>query len=343
MRTEVGHFDTACPHLQAGRSVPRSGQGETGEAGRQPLPSRRGLPRGFVHALISGRCWPAVKRRSVAVAAVVLAGLLAAGCSGIKVVYNQLDVLLPWYFRDYVDLDTGQRGQLERSVETLLAWHRESEVGRYASFFRQLAADAATPLPPGRLEAARLELETFWDDIARRVAPDAAALLATLDEAQVESLFAKMQREDRELAEEALDRDREERVERRARELTRQVERWTGRLDATQRTIVEDCAAELRGDTEGWLASRRTWQQALREALDGRRDTVTFTSRLEHLLADGEDFWTPEYRESFQADRQRVLRMLEQVDLSLSERQRTRLRDRLERLALDLDAIAGGA
>jgi hypothetical protein len=343
MRTEAGQFDTSRPQLQAGRGVPRAGQGETGEAGRQPPPPGRGLSRGVVHPLISGWRRLAVKRRSLALAAVVLGGLVAAGCSGVKVVYGQLDVLLPWYFRDYVDLDTGQRGQLERSMETLLAWHRESEVGRYASFFRQLAADAAMPLPPGRLEAARLELETFWDDVARRVAPDAAALLATLDEAQVESLFAKMQREDRELAEEALGRDREERVERRARELTRQVERWTGRLDPPQRAIVEDCAAELRGDTEGWLASRRTWQQALREALDGRRDTVTFTSRLEHLLADGEDFWTPAYRESFKADRQRVLRMLEQIDLSLSEHQRARMRDRLERLALDLDAIAGGA
>ncbi len=275
--------------------------------------------------------------------AVLLAGLAIAGCSGVKVAYGQLDVLLPWYFRDYVDLDTGQRGQLERSVETLLAWHRESEVGRYASFFRQLAADAAAPLPPGRLETARMELETFWDDIASRVAPDAAALLATLSEEQVESLFARIDREDRELARESLGRDQEERIERRASQLTRQVERWTGRLDPSQRAIVAACAGELRGDAEGWLASRRAWQKALREALAGREDTASFASRLERLFADGEDFWTPAYRESFELDRQRVLRMLEQIDHSLSERQRARLRDRLERLALDLDAIAGGA
>jgi hypothetical protein len=274
---------------------------------------------------------------------VLLAGLVIAGCSGVKVAYGQLDVLLPWYFRDYVDLDTGQRGQLERSVETLLAWHRESEVGRYASFFRQLAADAAAPLPPGRLETARMELETFWDDIARRVAPDAAALLATLSEEQVESLFAQIDREDRELARESLGRDPEERIERRESQLTRQVERWTGRLDSSQQAIVAACASDLRGDAEGWLASRRAWQQALREALAGREDTAAFASRLERLFADGEDFWTPTYRDSFQLDRQRVLRMLEQIDDSLSERQRTRLRDRLERLALDLDAIAGGA
>jgi len=274
---------------------------------------------------------------------VVLAALVVAGCGGVRVVYDQLDVLLPWYFRDYVELDTGQRGQLQRSIETLLAWHRETEVGRYASFFRELAADAAAPLPPGRLEAARQDLEAFWDDIARRVAPDAAALLVTLSEEQVDSLFERMEREDRKLARESASRSAAERAERRARALTRQVERWTGRLDSSQREIVVACARDLRGDTEGWLASRASWQAALREALAVRKDTPALAARLGHLLADGEDFWTPSYRDSFQADRQRVLRMLEEVDRSLSARQRAHLQERLQRWALDLDAIAGGA
>jgi hypothetical protein len=274
---------------------------------------------------------------------VLLAALVAAGCSGARVVYGQLDVLLPWYFRDYVELDAGQRDQLRRSVETLLAWHRETEVGRYASFFRELSAEVGSPLAPGRLEAARQDLETFWDDIARRVAPDGAALLATLSDEQVESLFERMAREDRDLARESADRGPAERVERRARSLTRQVERWTGRLDASQREVVAACARELRGDTEGWLASRRAWQAALREALAGREDPAALAARLGHLLADGEDFWVPSYRENFQADRQRVLRMLEDIDQSLSGRQRKHLQERLERWALDLDAIAGGA
>jgi sulfur relay (sulfurtransferase) DsrC/TusE family protein len=301
------------------------------------------LSGGILHALISRRGWPAVKRRAATTALVLLAALVAAGCTGAKVVYGQLDVLLPWYFRDYVELDTGQRSQLQRSIETLLAWHRETEVGRYAAFFRELSADAVAPLPPGRLEAARQDLETFWDDIARRVAPDAAALLATLSDEQVESLFERMAREDRDQARESAGRDREERVERRARSLTRQVERWTGRLDASQREVIAACARDLRGDTEGWLASRRAWQSALREALAAREDATALAARLGHLLADGEDFWVPSYRENFQADRQRVLRMLEDIDRSLSERQRTHLQGRLERWALDLDAIAGGA
>lgn len=273
----------------------------------------------------------------------LLGALSATGCSGVKVVYGQLDVLVPWYLRDYVELDPGQRSQLQHSVETLLAWHRESEIGRYAAFFHELAADTASPLPPGRLEAARQELEAFWDDIGRRVAPDAAALLSTLSDAQVESLLERMAREDDELARESAGRSPEQRAARRGKSLTRQVERWTGRLDASQRSLVVDCARDLRGDTAGWLASRAAWRAALREALARRADVEGLAASLERLFADGEDFWTPSYRDHFRADRQRVLGLLEDLDRTLTPQQRSHLRDRLERWALDLDAIAGGA
>ena len=274
---------------------------------------------------------------------VLLGAFAATGCSGVKVVYGQLDVLVPWYLRDYVDLDPDQRSQLQHSVEALLAWHRDSEVGRYAAFFRELAADTASPLPPGRLEAARQELEVFWDDIGRRVAPDAAALLSTLSDAQVESLLDRMAREDDELVRESAGRSPEQRAARRSKSLIRQVERWTGRLDPSQRGLVADAARELRGDTEGWLASRKAWRTALQEALARREDVATLAASLERLFADGEEFWTPSYRDNFRADRQRVLAMLEDLERTLTPQQRSHLRDRLERWALDLDAIAGGA
>lgn len=250
---------------------------------------------------------------------------------------------MPWYFRDYVDLDTGQRQQLERSVDTLLLWHRESQVGRYATFLRELEAEAARPLGRDRLEAARLVLEGFWDDIARQVAPDVAALFSTMSDAQVEALFVRIAEDDRELAREVLARSGEERIERRERALRRQLERWVGKLDPAQRAMVAECAGEMRVQPAGWLASRKRWQQALREALAGRRDGPAFAVALERLLADGDSFWPADYRQQFQADRDRVLRLIADVDASLDAAQRQRLRRQLGGWALDLESIAGGA
>jgi hypothetical protein len=294
----------------------------------------------LLHGVISLWCAAGVKRWAGTLCAGLLGGLLLAGCSGARLAYKQLDVLLPWYFRDYVELDTGQRQQLERAIDSILVWHRESEVGRYAVFFRDLEREAASPLGRERIRAARMDLEVFWDDIVSRLVPDAAALLADLDDAQIEQIFARIVEGDREFTEKVLARSSAERIERRERTLRRQVERWVGNLDAAQRGMVASCARDMRAEPEGWLDSRQRWRQALREAISYRDDPARFTPRLERLLADGESFWEPEYRRRFDEDRERVLDLIADIDGSLSNDQRRRLRRQLDRWAGDFESIA---
>jgi len=341
MRHDALPLDAVRRDLQARGAV---GEGRVQERdGGQHRGGQAGGCSAPLHAPISRPGSPAVKRGGRGLPWLLAGCLLLAGCGGAKLVYGQLDVLLPWYFRDYVDLDTGQRRNLERAVDGLLAWHRESEVGRYAVFFRELEREAAQPLGLDRIQAARLELDAFWDDIARRMAPDAAALLSTLSDAQVEGLFARMAEDDAKLASEASGRSREQRVERREKALRRQLERWVGRLDDRQQGMIAACATALSADPAGWIASRQAWAGALREALADRQDLSRLTPRLAQLLADGEAFWDPEYRRRFDADRERVMRLLADIDGSLTAGQRATLRRRLEGLALDFEAIAGGA
>lgn len=343
MRLHTRRVDAARGNLEPAGGQPRwrrRQQGGTEQSARKP----GGQPGAIaVHAPISDGRRARVKHRGLALAILLAGCSLLAACSGAKVVYGQLDVLLPWYLRDYIDLDTGQRGQLQHSIDSLLAWHRESEVARYAAFFGELAAEATEPFAPGRLQAARLELDSFWDDIARQAAPAAATLLGTLSDAQVDELFQRIAREDRKVAKETLGRSDTERIERREKALRRQLERWVGRLDEDQRAMVAACAVELRADAEGWLASRVAWREALRQAFADRHTPTRFAPQLERLFADGESFWDPQYRERFEADRERVLRLLADVDRSLSPVQRSKMRERLERWALDLESIAGGA
>jgi hypothetical protein len=96
----------------------------------------------------------------------------------------------------------------------------------------------------------------------------------------------------------------------------------------------------MRAEPEGWLDSRQRWRQALREAISYRDDPAMFTPRLERLLADGESFWEPEYRRRFDEDRERVLDLIADIDGSLSNDQRRRLRRQLDRWAGDFESIA---
>lgn len=294
------------------------------------------------HRVISRRRAGGVKAVAWRWLALLTAVAVLAGCGSTRFLYGQLDVLLPWYFRDYVELDTGQRRQLERSVDLLLTWHRESQVGRYATFFRELEEQAASPLGYERIDDARRVLDGFWDDIVREVIPEAAGILASLDDAQVEEMFRRIGEKDAEQAAEARGRSEPERLRRREKLLRRQAERWVGRLDDGQRAIVAECAAALSGDVEGWLASRRRWQDAFREAMALRGDRDRFDPLLERLFADGESYWEQGYREQFVGDRKRVLRMMADLDASLDAGQRAHLRERLGSWALDFETLADG-
>jgi hypothetical protein len=285
----------------------------------------------------------AVVKRVRQAAVVAAVALVVAGCSGVKVVYNSLDTLVPWYFEDYVSLDTGQKELLRGSVRTLLAWHRESQIGRYAAVLRDLGADAATPLGRVRLDGVRLQIEEFWDEIVRQLLPEAATLLSGLTDRQVDEMFRSIAEKDAEEREELLDRTPAEALQRREKSLRRSVERWVGSLDRRQLGLVEQCARELRPQGLAWLDTRKAWQQQFRAALALRHDRERFLAALTPLFVEPDRYWSPDYRRQFDLNRDRVMDLLAEVDASLDTAQRQRLQRHLAGWAQDLESIAGGS
>ena len=74
---------------------------------------------------------------------IACSALLLVGC-GLRFAYSQLDWLLPWYLRDYVTLDAGQRGEFDRRLAGLLDWHCRSHLPEYVALLR--AANATGPM-----------------------------------------------------------------------------------------------------------------------------------------------------------------------------------------------------
>jgi hypothetical protein len=270
---------------------------------------------------------------------VALLALTLAGC-GTKFFYDRLDQVVGWYLGGLVSLDDDQRSSLDRWLEVSLDWHRESQLERYAAFVRELEAELARPLRYEEYDRVRLDVEAFWRDLVAGTVPQSAGLLTSLSPEQVEELIASLEEEDREDAEELAERSPAERAERRMKRMQRGVERWTGRLDATQREIVAAAATELRPLDAARLEYRATWREQLRAALLAPGDTAP--AEIERLLADPQAAWTDAYRDGIAQNRRRVLEMLAELDATLSPAQRARMRARLGDLADDLEALARG-
>lgn len=282
---------------------------------------------------------PAAQRRQPRRLAAVCLLVLALGACSSNFIYNRLDTLAGWYIGSLVSLTESQQAQLRQWLSQTHSWHRESELNRYSSFLRDLAAQVMRPGSTAEYERTQKRFEGFWDDLIQKATPDATTLLLSLSPQQVDELVQNMEEKSRERLDEQADSDDWHREQ--AKSLTRFVKRWTGSVTEEQKTLIRSTADTIEPTHEEWLASTRAWQRALREGL-ALADPEARTATIQDLLARPDNEWTQEYVAKSQRNRQRYLALISSLDATSTPRQREHLRSELLKLAGQLDSIATG-
>jgi hypothetical protein len=265
--------------------------------------------------------------------------LWLAGC-GAGLVYPRLDTLVAYYIEDLVTLDRAQKAQLEHSLSSDLAWHRESELRRYVDFLHAMAASIEGGPDDAVWRQASLQTERYWRNIFERAAPGYAAVAATLTDAQVAQLLANLEKKDEERWRESAGRTPEEQAAKREKSMRRAVERFTGTLTSEQRAIVRDYATRAKGFMPEWRESRRAWRQALAAALAERRSGERFESRMYQLIAEPDTLWTPQYRAAIERRRSEIVALLADLDGTLTAEQRHAARRQMLALADEIKRLA---
>ena len=271
-----------------------------------------------------------------------LVALLAAalgGC-GIGLVYPRLDTLGTWYVEGLVSLDDTQSTELERMLQARLDWHRDSELVRYATFLRGMSDSVQRRTDAGTWREAARQAEVFWRDLGAGLAPVAVALGPTLTDEQVDELLRSLAEQDDEEWEEYADRTPQQRIERRQKSWRRGIERYTGRLDASQRALVNARAAASGSAIPEWREYRRAWREELAATLRVRGDAAQFEPRITRLFAHPDDWWTPGYRAALERRRGDLIDLLVELDATLSARQRAAAGREFTSLAAELEALS---
>jgi hypothetical protein len=282
---------------------------------------------------------PAIARLLRVVAACCLA-LWLAGC-GVSLLYPRLDSIVGFYFEDLVRLDDAQSELLSRTLSANLEWHRRSELGRYAGFLRGLAGSVETGVDAAEWREATRQTEEYWRDIFEQAAPGYIAIAATLTDTQVAELLQNLEARDEKTWREFAERTPDERRARREKSIVRALERFTGKLTPSQRTMIREYAARGRPFMAEWRENRRAWREALAEALADRRSGERFAARMTQLIARPDDLWTPQYRAALDASRSALVDLLADLDGTLSETQRRAASRELLALADEFQGLAG--
>jgi hypothetical protein len=273
--------------------------------------------------------------RGLRLICVLLLAASATGCA--KLVYNRLDTLAAWYIGDLVSLDDRQRSDLRAWLGQTLEWHRASELGRYATFLREFAAEMAQPSGRDTYQRAFDRVEGFLGDFTAQTAPQAARLLLELSPAQVEELLANLEEKSNERSEDERDAIRDGKWQaQQIKSTQRQVKRWTGAITEEQKVLIHEMAQHIQPTTPEWLESQRQWRAALRDAFSNR-DTAE--KRILQLLREPDTHWTAQYKSKEASNREQFLSLLTALDTSLTPAQRERMQHELTNLAERLEAL----
>jgi hypothetical protein len=270
-------------------------------------------------------------------AAVLTLSLVMSGCTGL--VYNRLDSLAGWYLGSLVSLDGDQKRDLREWLTRLLKWHRASELGRYAEFLRDLAERSGTRGDRDVYEHAAAQVERFGEAVIARAGPEAARLLATLNDEQLTQLDENLEERALERAEKtARELEKGSWRKEQARELRRQLKRWTGAVTKEQEAIIAQSVEQFEPTAQEWTESQHRWRKLLIATLRTPATPAREQDVLQ-LLREPSLHWTDAYSAKNRRNRERTFALLERLDGSLTHEQRAHLQRELEQLADQLDAL----
>ena len=264
--------------------------------------------------------------------------VMLAGCVA-GFVYDRLDMAASWYVGRYVSLDKTQDLLLRSSVVSALEGNGENPFGRFGRLLDELEKDSRGPIAVQTLQLRWDEMSESWDELVARLAPHAVPVLATLRPAQIEELFANIEEDNAEYAEEYAGDDFMDRNLKRQRTALKSVQRFTGKLDKNQRALIHARLARMSDLVLRWLAHRRTWQAHLRTLIQQRPAPTDFARQLQALLRDGNQFDDADYRAAAQENRRQMLLMGADLSKTLTGSQRRHFGARIRRYADMLDKL----
>lgn len=186
-----------------------------------------------------------------------------AGCSMLRVAYQQAPTALYWWVDGYADLDDAQSTQVRQDIDRFMAWHRRSELPALISLLQQWQAmtqrDTSAEQSCAQYDAVRAALVRFVD----RGHEPLARLLLQLSPDQLQHLQTHQIKANQSFERDFLRGSTEDRLERRLDRLTGHYETLYGSLSPQQLSLVREGLKASPFDAARTLGERRTRQSEL--------------------------------------------------------------------------------
>ena len=222
-------------------------------------------------------------------AIIVLLMALVAGCSTVRLSYNQGPFLAYWWLDGYADFNAEQSPKVKAALADWFAWHRSTQLPDYAQALAELQALAADRLTGAQVCSQMAAWQQRAEQAYEQALPAITEQVRSLTLEQIQRIERQ---QNKKLTEAEADFLQDDPTERRKALLKRNIDRAEslyGKLSSAQLQLLTLSVAQSPFKPELWLAERRQRQQdilrQLRQWHAARGDAVAVQVGLRQLGA----------------------------------------------------------
>ncbi len=264
------------------------------------------------------------------------AASLLAGCSMLRVAYDNAGLYAKYRASYYLDLKGAQDQELAERIDAFFAWHRSEALPAYA----RLAEEAARRVGKG---LSREDLVWGYDSLVahaghslRAAAERIAPLLDRLTAEQVAYMEQGFADDNRRFAREHLRGSEQERRERRAKRVQERLEDWVGNLSQAQVERISEYSRRAPLYAELRERDRKRLQADVLDMVRAREAGLRLAERLVHWQR-GRD---PAHAKASEEAREELYALLLDLDRSMTPQQRASAQRTFARYAQDFALLA---
>jgi hypothetical protein len=264
------------------------------------------------------------------------AALLAAGCSTVRLAYENADIYARWRIQAYLDVHGADSDWLDERIQEFHRWHRANELPKYV----RLAQDASRRFAGGLSRD-----DVFWGydaarergrESLRKAAELIAPLLDRLSPEQLEHMQSRIAEENRRYQREFLRGSESERRGKRARQVEDRLEDWVGKLSRAQVERIRAFAERAPLLDELRDRDRKRLQADVMGIIRAREARKRLAERVEHYERGRE----PAFAAALEHWREQATDLLIDIERSLTPEQRARAAGNLRRYAEEFEALS---
>jgi hypothetical protein len=262
-----------------------------------------------------------------------------AGCSAMRVAYNNADTAVRWMADNYFDFEGVQADDFKARLSGFHAWHRNQELPKYSA----LLVSAGDKLADGLTQE---ELVWAWDNINERLrvmaehaAPEMAVVLTTLTPAQFAHMERKFAESNADYAKEHIKGGEAEQRKRRMKRNLEWMQDWFGDVSEAQEARLQVLSDGLPLIYSLRLQDRKRRQKEFAALLKQYRTTAELTPKLRHWLSHWEEGRSPEYQRLSALHQEQYMQMLLEMDKVVTPVQRAYAVKRMQKYAEVFNAL----